>query len=297
MYEHGTPTVRWSSSDASPLPCDLIYIKIPKCASSTTGGVARRIAAKHNLSGVHEKGSAWRPEPVLWANHGKLAAKWSPLHALHQRAFLWTMVRQPVPRCLSAYYHFMESRHDAPNTAHAKVAYLRGCRDSVYSYTSPPKSAGLFTPHQLVRDVYSFVGLVERYEESIVLLASMLRVPLAHVLFLKAKVSTEGGAHDGLGIAFVPHPPLDEEPPSVQDEAWSASFNASNRNDYELYHAANAELERRWAANRAVLDANLRTFRSMLMRAKELCGNWTSEDCYWNDNGCGVECLDSHFTE
>ena len=41
---------------------NLVYIKLPKCASSTTGGVARRIAAHQGLSGT--RGRAWiKKEP------------------------------------------------------------------------------------------------------------------------------------------------------------------------------------------------------------------------------------------
>ena len=46
------------------------------------------------------------------------------------------------------------------------------------------------SPLTLVRDTFSFIGIVERYDESLVLLASMLRIPLTEVLYLKAKDST-----------------------------------------------------------------------------------------------------------
>ena len=45
---------------------NLVYIKLPKCASSTTGGVARRIAAHRGLSG--HKGRTWiKTEPGVRA--------------------------------------------------------------------------------------------------------------------------------------------------------------------------------------------------------------------------------------
>ena len=50
------------NSDGSLLNRNLVYIKLPKCASSTTGGVARRIAAHQGLSGT--RGRAWiKKEP------------------------------------------------------------------------------------------------------------------------------------------------------------------------------------------------------------------------------------------
>lgn len=282
-------TMKWAE-DASPLPCDLVYIKVTKCASSTTGGVVRRIAAHHELSGAHL--TTWAtPEPGIWANHGHLYSKWTDLGRLRQRAVLVTFVRLPASRCLSEYYHFKETRRGASNEARRKVAALKGCKDYVTNYVSPP---GTWSARQLVEDVYSFVGVVERYDESMVLLASLLRVPLSHVLYLKAKNSNGGGADD-LGVAFVPHPPLEQEPREVSAYAASADFNHSNRRDYELHAVANAALDRRWRANRAELDASLARFQGMRARAVELCGEHEDAACYYNDNGCAYQCLDRHF--
>ena len=38
------------------LGCNIVFIKIPKCASSTSSGVARRIAHHHQMQGVHDVG-------------------------------------------------------------------------------------------------------------------------------------------------------------------------------------------------------------------------------------------------
>ena len=287
-------TMEWAE-DASPLPCDLVYIKVPKCASSTTGGVVRRIAAHNQLSGVHT--TSWaEPEPGIWANHAPLTHKWGLLGQLQQRALLLTMVRLPATRCLSGYYHFGETRGGASNEARAKVAALKGCKNFIFNYITPP---GTWSARQLVEDVYSFIGVVERYDESMVLLASLLRVPLSHVLYLKAKNSNAGGVDAKLGISFVPHPPLEQEPSAVSAFAASADFNHSNKHDYELYVMANAALDRRWRANREELDAGLARFREMRARATELCADAADNEasCYWGDNGCAYQCLDRHFGE
>ena len=90
------------------LPCDLVYIKVFKCASSTTGGVIRRIAAHNAMSGVSD--TSWvNPEPGIWANHDELSQLWRKVVALKQRVFLFTMIRLPATRCLSSYYHLEES--------------------------------------------------------------------------------------------------------------------------------------------------------------------------------------------
>ena len=213
---------------------------------------------------------------------------------LQRPSFLWTMVRLPATRCLSEFYHFGISRDGKPDTDAAKVAALAACKDVVFDYISPDDSA--HTPAALVHEVYSFVGVVERFEESLVLLASLMHIPLASVLFLKAKDSASGSL-DGRGFAFTPHPPLDTEPPAVRRAAASASFNTSNRRDYELHRSANEKMDRMWHANRRVFDSRLTAFRAMVARAAALCGNATQrEPCYWNDNGCAFECLDRLFS-
>lgn len=292
LYTHGRTNATLSS------PCNLIYIKVTKCASSTTGGVIRRIAAANDLSGVHSE--TWlTAEPGVWANHGKLADKWRSFQQLRQRSFLMTMVRLPAPRCLSGFYHFQVSRRRVEPNAANKIGWLSSCSDYIFQYIQPPtpssdrQSGRQWTPRELVSNVYSFVGVAERYDESMVLLSWMLRVPLSDILYLKSKDSTAGGMDTSTGTAFVPHTSAEKEPEVVKLSISSAGFQANNSRDLELHILANAELDRKWHMNRKELDARLATFKRMLAKAAQLCSN--APPCYWNDNGCGYKCLDQHF--
>ena len=74
-------------------------------------------------------------------------------------------------------------------------------------------------------------------------------------------------------------------------QAESESFKKRNKLDLALHALAGAELDRRWAANRAELDKQLARFKAMRKEAEGLCQGATQE-CYWNDNGCGYLCLD-----
>ena len=338
--------VEWSS-DESVLPCNLLFVKVPKCASSSAAGVARRIAAHSGLSGVYAGGWVTEngEEPGLWAHHGKLHVKiyLGQLNALEQPAFLFTMIRSPFARCMSAYYAFVESKvrngtitpefegawifgdrdaaarwaaahqSQSPDTAGAKLDYLRqsaSCRNYLYRYLTPT-SPGLLgpPPMALVRDEYSFIGLTERFDESVVMLAFLLRVPLSHVLYFRSKDSAAAHTADA---SVVPHRPVEEEPPEVRQFATSREFNVSNALDLELHDAASAELDRRWAANKGELDAALASFRAMLVNATRTCelqgesyarakatghegGRGTAGWCYWSDHGCGYRCLDENF--
>ena len=68
-------------------------------------------------------------------------------------------------------------RRGKNNTAEDKVRYLRGCKNEVFNYIRGPRNTS--DPLSLVRNTYSLIGLAERYDESMVLLASILRVPLS----------------------------------------------------------------------------------------------------------------------
>ena len=246
VYEPGRSHVQWTSA-SSPLPCNILYIKVHKCASSTAGGVARRIAALHHISGVDSTTLSSRaikgPEPAVAANHGNLSRKWNAMKKLHMRSFLWTMIRLPVSRCMSFYYFQLrdlkskESRRNMPG----KVQYLRqSCNNYVFNYLISKDSD---TPQSLVGSalvggVYGFIGLAERYDESMVMLSYLLRIPLSDVLYLKSKESTMKG--------LVKHPSMAEEALAVRSFAVSAAFNRSNAKDYALHAAASKELDRRW---------------------------------------------------
>ena len=77
-------------------------------------------------------------------------------------------------------------------------------------------------------------------------------------------------------------------------QAASERFRARNELDLALHSVASAELDRRWAANRAELDGQLAQFKALREKAERLCKGATQEEqeCYWNDNGCAYRCLD-----
>ena len=255
VYEQGRHMTRWASS-SSPLPCNILYIKVHKCGSTTSSGVARRIAAHHNLSGVDEKTMDSRliifsPEPAVSASHGRFSPRWKAMSKLHMRSFLWTMIRLPVSRCMSFYYFKLrEDNRRRPSmpvdSVPGRVEFLRrSCRSYAFNYLRRTRSD---TPESLVGGalvggVYGFVGLVERYDESLVMLSYLLRIPLSDVLYLKSK---EAGSRKG----WVRHLPMAEEDPAVRAYAASAAFNRSNARDYKLHAVASAELDRRWRANK-----------------------------------------------
>lgn len=305
VYKQGVPESWNESMGIVSSGCNLIFLKVHKCASSTTAGIIRRIAAHYGLRGVHD--TEWiTNEPGIWANHGALNATQPPSMVLMARlrspTLLVTFVRSPASRCLSAYYHFQISRRNASQTAESKINALKKCRDYVYNYLAPTRSE---TPRMLIRSVYSFVGVVELYDQSVVLMASMLGVSLGSVLYLPSKNSSAGhGAVDGSGTTFVPHTDLVDEPGIVQSFAAGDTFHAQNARDFALYDEAITHLHARIDADQIQFQQQADVFAAMKHQAFYTCKvqrpakshgatSTQNPDCYWNDNGCGYHCLDN----
>ena len=148
---------------------NLVYIKIPKTAGSTTSGCIRRIAAHNGLAGVHNE--SWIVnEPGVSANHHSYRRLIFGIEALRKPAFIFTMVRDPLSRCLSEFYHFEFAKRRAVNSAANKIKALEGCRDAAFHYLAPRGSVSIVD----LIPIYDLIGVTELFDESIVLLAHRL---------------------------------------------------------------------------------------------------------------------------
>ena len=231
-------------------------MKVPKCASSTTSGVARRVASRLGLHGVTSTGWIGGREPGVWASHGALASQVGVARAaaLDLPSFFFTLVREPLSRCLSEFYFFRAGRADAGGAggdAARKVEALRGCRDFAHAYVRPTADAS-------VNDTlgfYDLVGVAERFDESVVMLADLLGVDDDAVAYMPVKVADGQERHDGASLHTRRHTPWDKEDAAVRKFAASSEFQNANQMDYELHAAATARLDAFYAKpeNRARL--------------------------------------------
>ena len=145
---------------------------------------------------------------------------------------------------------------------------------------------------------YGFIGLAEMLDESFVVLAHILQIELADVLFLDAKTP---GTKDFFCVGrncstmtFSGHPKFEDEPDEVQAHV-KGPFAVRNERDYLLYDAVRERLHQH-TQTIPHFDQQLTTYKSMRQKANALCGNFTriySGECYWKDNGCGYKCMDT----
>eukprot|EP00927_Polykrikos_kofoidii_P073393 TRINITY_DN69439_c0_g1_i1.p1 TRINITY_DN69439_c0_g1~~TRINITY_DN69439_c0_g1_i1.p1 ORF type:complete len:366 (+),score=27.55 TRINITY_DN69439_c0_g1_i1:140-1099(+) len=275
------------------LGCGLAFIKVDKVGGSTWGGVMRRIGYRHGLHHTKD-GPRWidleeEPQASVWANHGTRRQMNKRVSELMPNAIWVTLLREPVARVMSEFYHFEVSRKNVKPTIQAKVAHLqKTSSDFQFSYISKEHH---HTPEDVFSS-YNFIGVTERFDESLVLLGKYLNISMLDMLYLKSKDSSKVGTDlVERGRRMYKHPPIDKEPDVVQR---AAAFLKDRRLlDVRLLELANERLDKAVNEYGPNFNADLRSFVARLALVEEVCRPHFEEACLWNDNACGQDCIDS----
>ena len=245
-----------------------VYVKVPKAASSTTGGIIRHIAAvSSNASGTRD--DHWiEDEPGVWANHRPYTELRDAIQALTMPTVLIGSLRDPFERAISQFFHFECSRsraHDASDDAILRY---------VSSITPNFQTQYLGLMHPKRSPTYQALIVVERYDESLFLLAQDLGLPWNAVLYVHSKDSSENACH---------HPQtLTPRVRQYRDEV----FRPENGRDYHLWRRTVEDIDHRIARHRP----KFREFQALVNRTIARCPfDW--KDCYWDDNGCSIQCI------
>jgi hypothetical protein len=166
---------------------------------------------------------------------------------------------------------------------------------------------------QQVVNGYDFIGVVERFDESLVALQLLLGLETSDISYFSThtKSQFERRPVKMKPNTFVCRQTLNWQKmkmmtPPVVNHLESTEWFAQNYGDYLLYQAANQSLDMTiWRLGLDVFSKALKEFRSTLKRAHETChpvfpcsSNGTDqyeasqENCYFDDIGCGYPCLD-----
>ena len=251
-------------------PGALICIKLPKASSSTFCGIIRRVGCKNGYRGAMTDLGTKPPGPsipAIHATHARYANEevriWLATYK-RKNPFVLSSVREPASRCMSHYYHnlmhgnlpFISSKIPNMDTvADEAEAVADVIRKSGFTkdkldqfkveYSSKSCNNYQFTylkkGNEAVRETiarYQFLLVVERYEESLFILAHHLRVPLSHVLYIASKESDKQKARTSL----MRHVPMSQESKRVQS-FFRGHFLEQNRYDMQLYRQANSRLD------------------------------------------------------
>ena len=278
-----------------------IFIKVPKCASSTSGGVARRLAMYWNLSHVFDGAMYLRDpaydddlEPKVYANHVPRHSLEGHLDFRHLRLPIfpmWTMVRKPADRWLSEYFHFVVANSNGRiiPSENSILHFLNDTRRPE-NFMLEYIRARSCSPTDIDCNIaaYDFIGAVEVFDFSMVQLAKVMDVPLSAVLYVPSKVSAqrEKFAPEAVNTGMA------GQSPAVQAFLASPEWQSRNSLDLQLWSKVTHQVKNNMDDD---LYRQLDKYSVMLRQAKLLCSDPHFSDCYWKDNGCGFRCMDTIF--
>jgi len=238
------------------------------------------------------------------ANHVKMRIllRMLPSH-LTRKVFLFTVVREPLDRAISEYYHLKVTRSGASaedDDVVAAVMKVPARRLCAYA------EARQGTPPQEIHAMFDLVGTSELFDETATLLATRLGVPLLDALYVPAKNSSTTNAASVVAqesdffqrqtniSSKSPAPTYKlkhatpEQSARVRARAGEA-FEARSSDDYAFWRLATTHVKA------SVDPVALRHFSELQATVAAPCANYASSfhkaQCLWADNGCGQQCI------
>ena len=260
---------------------NLVFVKPHKVGGSTCAGVIRRIGQKHGLSGSTD--AYWiKEEPGVWANHMPRKQLQKKIDTLSEETFILTWMRDPIERCLSNFYHIMGTRRRKELTGKRLQSFARQWCTPILKEIGPPQAS----TNEDIFEYYDFIGVTERFAESMLVLKHKLSVDMGDMLYVRAKDSHK--LHVDLAKrVWVPHVPFRKQ--SAELKEIMNNFNYTVQDDWEMLAKANELLDEE-ISKIPNWKEELEMYRLMLEEADLTCPYQTN--CMWKDNGCGQKCLD-----
>ena len=326
-----TPRADWPL-DRSHIHEGLLFGKPMKVGGSTAAGIHLRMAR----NAADRQGKHFPICALSW-DHGQNGRRFQGRQINSNSitnnlptSLLWTLFRDPTKRLISMFYHFQVSRGLANATAYDFQRWIDKDRSKMQSYyvkqaTMLRQSSRNRIPDHIasiIREI-DFIGITERFDESIVALSILWGVPLADVLYLSAK--TSGGYDGGGGGCHLI--PKGEILPGMQQIIDSFAFQSMIKWDNVVYRLANESLDLtiEQTIGREKFEKVLATFQHAQDIAHERCAkevifpctnggkeyfesgsdsdleedvqsqrySYEETDCIINDSGCGFMCLDA----
>lgn len=275
----------------SPTSRGFLFAKPYKVGSSTAVGVHLRVAGNCHVRFGH--GPTQFPAHHLFQNRNR------------SESFLWTMLRDPTSRWISQYFHFQVSRHGVKPSLQSMQKFLIGKNDYYLRALLPSIKfkRNIHDPAQAMRrllDEYDFIAVLERMDESMVVLSLLLDVPLSRFLYLKAK--TQGGYDAQRPCTYIARTFLNDDMKEfLQSDMWHNQI----QYDAALYKAVSASLDLTIEQlGEEKVDRLVSRFQWAQQLVEERCrpqavfpcddrGDFRrTSDCLWKDSGCGQSCLD-----
>lgn len=306
----------------------LIYIKVPKTASSTLAGINLRIAIENTpnkTASLTNKGEGFYRVRCAETHRHVRARLLDVSNRNKKYTFLWTFVRSPTSQFLSQFFHFSVSRKGrSPN--HESLMHYVGKQ---FTTTNYPQLNFVITRsfkkskdgmsidgdvNQIVQTIlndYDFIGVTERFDESLVALRLLLGLNAGDILHLPSKVGGEydDGAYGNKCVRIMPKVTTR----SMDKYLSSAEWHNRNEITFLLHKAANKSLDLTIQnIGQDEFNEALAEHKYLMSLINDRCAskaifpcskdgkrqvNKSEYDCYFMDSGCGHPCINQVYAE
>ena len=227
----------------------LLHIKVPKAGSSTLAGINLRMARNHLPADSYNR-SAFCAATFNHFRAWDLSVKQRSL----TESYLWTFVRDSTKRIVSHFFFRVVTRMEIEPTYNNFIKYLNGQYSnfdtSQISFVSTRKlqmrelsnRSNMKKVVQEIIDDCDFIGIHERFDESLVVLRFLLGLSAGDIMYLSSKVN--GGCDDGAvkRKCYKIKPSFIE--PKMKTYFDSNEWKEKNAVINMIYEAANRSLER-----------------------------------------------------
>jgi hypothetical protein len=299
----------------------LFFLKPVKTGSSTGVGIHLRIASnearrrqRRRMHGFNSSSMC----PVVYG-HNHAYQEFSGRNHTSGGSFLWSLLRDPTSRLVSSYFFHRISRKRENPVDHAFMKWINGGESELGHWrhdhylhwlsTPQPFVKGQSDPVQVINDIileYDFIGVTERMEDVAVVLAMLLGLPLADVLYIEG-AKQQGGWDDGAFTCAYLVPSFIS--PGMEEYFYTPRFQNGVRWDHILHQAANRSLDLTIdRLGRQQFDAHLLSFRHAQAVVQTKClpgtvfpctaqGRSKNTTCLYLDAACSFDCLDEVANE
>jgi len=285
-----------------------VYIKVPKCASSTLAGINLRIGHRHVPKSMNITQCA-----ASYLHKEASLLKVTERDKKH--TYLWTVIRDPKSQMISnLFFHWRNKNGSYPTLDHFKE-YVKHSHKKELDFVNIEKfkeqryMKDRSTMFQEILNEYDFFGVSERLDESLVALRLLLNLNAGDILYVSAKKS--GSYFHNYNKNICRKIPSKMDWPGQEEyfasPKWQEIINPLN----ELYQAANRSLDLTiQQIGRDEFDKALKEHRYLISLVNEVCApkaifpcsdegvsQWEAaeEECYHKDLGCGYRCLDELY--
>ena len=183
---------------------NLVYLKVPKTGSSTMSDIARRMASQHGLSNVDSMD--WiASEPGVWWWHAPYHELREHIESLTRPYFAWATIRDPVERVISHFQYFvmlnkctLQTGYTCPEQMPTQTDDIEKLLLDYVERAQPPRlnyqleyTSVDGDPNATFRELQDnkkinldFVGVTERFTESVLVMGEMLGLSLSDMLYV-----------------------------------------------------------------------------------------------------------------